>query len=1101
MKVELWLTLAAFAKDDRALIAEIWDGLDIRLQQYVERLQNQRTFFNVPVITRTSTFKDVNLVTLDINSPETTSPEEYAAFLYLLTSLVEVSSEDHPLHDVLPFDENIGEKYRIPGIHPFINFVMQLFPTALTSAPLDEESKSILVATCLEFLYQSLDSFNPDLIKFANVAGLNIDAAINCSSLLSYISLHPGSLIMTHLLDDRILAPLLETLNLPIERLNDEPKTSPVIKSVLRALQVVNLALNWQHMFMDVVEPQIRDHLQTVTGQDLHSLRHTSLKSIESRILSRVSSVNQIALFVNAEDSEIALLAVKTLDRLAAFSRGNRVSGMTAMEIPRRNRLLEIIRNSKDSKRIMFGVLNKLEDIDTEETLAPFESNSLRQKREVLSLLRKDLIESPDVPSLAHFLLGYHINEGGRLELNQQKGNVGSEISVLNSVFELIDPLEDEILSDTVSDRSPIETMSRDLSTSEMALEIVVRLCTSELTAAITTTALRQDAVYLQKFSSETTIFPKLLSAIEIALRDGLSTTGRSSIVSSSLRRKTWLLRYLANELHTFASQKASSSLRSMTEFLIGKKSESQGFQSLFDPEGNEGRRLLNFFEQVIINVGSFDDIDPSMFGDVFSQVDWGTCRTEPRPGYFESDCQQVSELILLKTREVLGTPPPKDEKTQQLLFEQGRAVVETFVERNVMQEMTWANGECLEAWADLFTVILEEGLKTVDRTLRDSYINESVRILGLRFGDISFLHSPHADTLSYVLFHLIQAMQESDAIGARGGILEVLDPSTDRFATFFGNMITAIQGCSHIQTIRENLYFVIYSCVTFAMSYVAPPDPKVSNRSILRANSKKFDAQAFLSGLVQLTTTNGERFVDMLCHDSLTADGTCKVTSTLLLGALAESDAEAKIGVISPLLERRGFLRLFVPSIAEARGELEERIRTGEGKLLLSAKVNFRRLHRTCHCGGSQTFLIVGSGAHTFWGRANPANSVFQCPKRVHLNSGTFNSISTLCRKCEKLILESVESPLVVTRLRQLDIFLQIMTALVISLGRQNPAIVQHVRTALEWQEHTLVALFQAYWGDNSHESNDALANVILQVVTLLDNLRDIVGDERLPR
>lgn len=93
------------------------------------------------------------------------------------------------------------------------------------------------------------------------------------------------------------------------------------------------------------------------------------------------------------------------------------------------------------------------------------------------------------------------------------------------------------------------------------------------------------------------------------------------------------------------------------------------------------------------------------------------------------------------------------------------------------------------------------------------------------------------------------------------------------------------------------------------------------------------------------------------------------------------------------------------------------------------------------------------------------------------------------------------MESPLVVTRLRQLDIFLQIMTALVISLGRQNPAIVQHVRTALEWQEHTLVALFQAYWGDSSHELNGALANVILQVVTLLDNLREIVGDERLLR
>jgi hypothetical protein len=288
--------------------------------------------------------------------------------------------------------------------------------------------------------------------------------------------------------------------------------------------------------------------------------------------------------------------------------------------------------------------------------------------------------------------------------------------------------------------------------------------------------------------------------------------------------------------------------------------------------------------------------------------------------------------LILLKTQEVLTTPPPKDENVQQFLFDEGRNVVETFVDRNVMQEMTWANGECVEAWCELFTVILEEGLKMVERPLRESFINESVRILGLRLGDVSFLHSPHSDSLSYILFHLVEAMQEPSAVGTRGGILDLLDPASDRFATFFGNILAAIQGCSHIQSIRENLYFVIYSCVTFAISYTAPPEPETSHRSTLRGKSKQLDAQTFLSSLVQLTTTNGERFVDILCHDSLTADGTCKVTATLLLGVLAESDAETAHSVIGPILERRGFIKLFVPSITDARAELEDAIRNNEG-------------------------------------------------------------------------------------------------------------------------------------------------------------------------
>jgi len=61
--------------------------------------------------------------------------------------------------------------------------------------------------------------------------------------------------------------------------------------------------------------------------------------------------------------------------------------------------------------------------------------------------------------------------------------------------------------------------------------------------------------------------------------------------------------------------------------------------------------------------------------------------------------------------------------------------------------------------------------------------------------------------------------------------------------------------------------------------------------------------------------------------------------------------------------------------------------------------------------------------------------------------------------------------------------------------MGRQNPTILQHVQTALEWQEHTLSALFQAYCSDSNRELSNALAKVILEAVTLLDNLKDMVG------
>ena len=96
-------------------------------------------------------------------------------------------------------------------------------------------------------------------------------------------------------------------------------------------------------------------------------------------------------------------------------------------------------------------------------------------------------------------------------------------------------------------------------------------------------------------------------------------------------------------------------------------------------------------------------------------------------------------------------------------------------------------------------------------------------------------------------------------------------------------------------------------------------------------------------------------------------------------------------------------------------------------------------------------------------------------------------------------LILETADAPLVVVRLRQLDILLQTVSALVISLGRQNPAITKHVRSCVEWQEPTLLALFQAYCNAEVDLTSHPLAPAVWQVMTLLDNLKDILGEDNM--
>ena len=95
-------------------------------------------------------------------------------------------------------------------------------------------------------------------------------------------------------------------------------------------------------------------------------------------------------------------------------------------------------------------------------------------------------------------------------------------------------------------------------------------------------------------------------------------------------------------------------------------------------------------------------------------------------------------------------------------------------------------------------------------------------------------------------------------------------------------------------------------------------------------------------------------------------------------------------------------------------------------------------------------------------------------------------------------LILEMNEAPLGVARLRQLDILFQIMSALVITLGR-NSAITKHIRSSLGWQESTLLALFHVYCMNGEAKAGDVIGPAVWQVVTLLDNLTEMVGEDKL--
>ena len=94
--------------------------------------------------------------------------EEPNAFMQLLNALILPSREEFGLNDSLPFPENLGSPYRLPGIGLYIDFALGTVFADKTSRISDEHQLRLLRLNCLDFICSSLSSFNEDLVIIAN---------------------------------------------------------------------------------------------------------------------------------------------------------------------------------------------------------------------------------------------------------------------------------------------------------------------------------------------------------------------------------------------------------------------------------------------------------------------------------------------------------------------------------------------------------------------------------------------------------------------------------------------------------------------------------------------------------------------------------------------------------------------------------------------------------------------------------------------------------------------------------------------------------------------------------------------------------------------
>ncbi|KAG0648998.1 Nuclear pore [Hyphodiscus hymeniophilus] len=283
--------------------------------------------------------------------------EEPNSFVQFLHALVLPYDEESGLRDGLPFPENLGASSRMPGIEPYVDFVVgQIFGSQTTELN-DVIQARLLRLSCLQFITVCLESFNEDLVVFANRSNVVVDAAIETSNLQTYVMLHPFSRVMEWMYSEKVMGSLFAS----IQQNDAEQSTS-------RRAPVSN----------------------------------ASFSTFEDGILNHLSIIPDLGLYCGSGHPELVVASLRLLEKISASPK--LVSGPSTLgRGAAANKAIAALQN--DAGTISMTLLHVMESsIDINQ--GP-ESPEHVIKIHILDFLIACIQSSLDQPSIAHLILGF----------------------------------------------------------------------------------------------------------------------------------------------------------------------------------------------------------------------------------------------------------------------------------------------------------------------------------------------------------------------------------------------------------------------------------------------------------------------------------------------------------------------------------------------------------------------------------------------------------------------------------------------------------------------------------------------------------------------
>lgn len=891
-------------------------------------------------------------------------------FLKLLATLIHTRKRI-PLRDQLSgaestttIPETLGQPHRLPGIAPFVSFVVNNVFSKISSReylrPSDRWQTNDL---CLCFIERCLASYSLEsLVSPVEELQLKGDALIP-------FLVHPGYEIMKRVLSSTpLLTTLLAYIVDGIEGLDKGLAEEEYYfqTTIIRVLRIVLRSLEIQDIFLDILVPSLSEFDSSPLIGTVHTRSYFT--RLDQALTFSAQTVPAIVTYIlYPQYPEMPLLSVKILACLASSTN---VHNLTA-----------IIDQSADSERILAGY-QKAMDVEAFDDVIQAEATleqhtgagapDLETPPEVLpQAIRLAILDfllantSPDrpYPNTAHFLLF-----GGIISDQQIKDPhaLGSRRSCVHSILDLLNSGIPKLRGRSHGAESPLVPLFVVLpGLAERCYRVIQQLCEHPKTAEFSMRYLRtRENFFARHLKAIPFKIPSTQddNSIEVTYKDETRVSSTVDTLSAFLRLRSSVFSLVALELHVLTNKGHNKGVSELLDLLF---SHEDGYEDdegdlvdepyrTFQEVGQSNLRIIEYLHS--LDFDWFDSLTVTPVHIEFLQLNLQACTRFDQYGSEIID-RNVLLVLLATARRALHT---KGRLVTPAHIEQLKAetnyILESCAVENHRRQVHDAMVKGYESWRNLLDMALVKCFNYLPQERRENMLFDLLHVLPTILKSPNVQH-PTTMLLSEAILSTITKLREDRQhqaiIQSYSGELDTASLPSERLYALLRSTLECVVDSGRNQFVRGNLYATLinyFHLITDGKKRVQE-DPLQKHLSLsslsLSLNKEDFDfgggkqvalstrqsSASLVSGSAAIVRNVIEKLVATIARDAIDGTEVWKTVAFMLLDSLVYLCRAEKQSSILTALTRHGILSNFVHGVKESDVRLQGVLKPDPGR------------------------------------------------------------------------------------------------------------------------------------------------------------------------